>query len=202
MAGEFDGLIVNTLRHMEQRLRTVTGKHPFNALYGPWEGGIPASALTTRDCNVSARLAAFNIRGGFGRKGASELNQDEVFGLTSKLYAKGIALAIISESRLGPGMLWPEKECGYRVYGERSVRPDTVVALVLNEMAGTIVQVGEVGEPSKGNLAGHRCNGRGAVGIGRVSASEGGTRYRTVGILERAGQGVPSVALAAKVSGL
>ena len=144
---KYQHLLVRMLSRLDTRLQDVKGSHPFNAVYAPWEGGVAAESARSQQCQIPIKIAAFNVQGKFGRGAGYETHDQRVFAATAALHKRGIIIAIISEPRLAEGMLWPEAECGYRCYGERSAGPDTLVALVWNEAVGAVAWLENVSGP-------------------------------------------------------
>ena len=52
-------------------------------------------------------MRAINVRGSFGRARGLELHKNKIDDFTSALVRDEISMVIVSESRLGPGLMWP-----------------------------------------------------------------------------------------------
>ena len=68
---EFDAAILNAMQVLDCRLRSVAKALPLNAVYGAWEGGLPAAEarLQKNSGALEMRLACFNVQGACGHDG-------------------------------------------------------------------------------------------------------------------------------------
>ena len=106
--GAFTAAMRACLRRLEQRAAQRAQGLPLNALYGAWEGGVPAGEVrheAAREATLPCRICAFNVQGACGRVGALEIHEEQVFQLAATLQQEGVVLAVLSEPRLGPGMV-------------------------------------------------------------------------------------------------
>ena len=144
---EFDAGICEALRVLDRRLGTAAALLPLNAIYGAWEGGLPAEEANapSNHKQLRMRVACFNVQGECGHEGGVGAHDRRILSLISALHAKGTVLAVLAEPRLAPGMEWPAWT-GFVFYGERSSDPGTVAVLVLEEVAKEIMVAAGVGD--------------------------------------------------------
>jgi len=144
---EFDDAAAGALRTIDHRMGQEAGGLPLNKLYGPWEGGMPACEAPQESARrvMPVILAALNVRGAFGHDGGLEAHDERILRAVAVLHAAGVVMAVISEPRFGPGMVWPSWT-GYAYHGERSGEPDSVAVLVLEDAEQVVVPIGGVGD--------------------------------------------------------
>ena len=147
-----DAAIFSVLKVLDKRMADMASGLPLNSLFGAWEGGLPAREVPLPSPHGSLErptckcvLSAFNIRGALCREGGLEAHEGRLLQLSASLHAGGVVVAILSEPKLAPGMIWPTWT-GYSFLGERTSAAGSVAALVLQEVSGEIIQIEGVGD--------------------------------------------------------
>eukprot|EP00435_Cladocopium_sp_Y103_P049647 s611_g15.t1 len=127
----FDRVLERVMQTTFERTDSQTRGLGLNSIFGPWEGGILSSELApaNRVQTVQRRIACWNGQGAFASNASVESSEAKIYAFTATLASKGTLVAIVSEPRLAPGMVWPAIT-GYDFHGERSTGPASVAALV------------------------------------------------------------------------
>lgn len=138
----FDRSVQIALRTMDQRTSEVAGNLPFNALYGPWEGGVASanssgSGAATNNPLSSFNVVSWNIRGSLSSAGRQEAHGSHILQLLTTLHSLRASLAVVSDPCFGPGMRWPWWS-GFEFFGHRSILHDSVAVLIAAEVVNNV----------------------------------------------------------------
>ena len=145
---EFSKLLNHTLHKLDQRAGEIAAKLPANKLYGPWEGGIGVSEVGNalpQATPYDLKLFCWNIRGALSSATGHEAHSARISQVVQALHRVGATIAILSEPRFGPGLLWPQWT-GYALHGARSYNNDSVSILVLQDLEDLIVPIPDLGD--------------------------------------------------------
>ena len=99
---QFDVVLAECLDDVLRRTDQTAANVPPNKVTGPWEGGRSAEHVKATSSNrTQANLAAWNGQGAFGRFIDAGLNFDRMISVAAKLLEQQVAVAVISEPKLG-----------------------------------------------------------------------------------------------------
>ena len=146
----FDQSIFQALAILDKRAGAAAGKLPFNALYGPWEGGVASGSVSgtrgaANNLHVDFKVISWNIRGSLSTASRQEAHGGHLLQLVTTLHSLQASLAIISDPCFGPGMRWP-RWTGFEYFGHRSNQHDTVAVLIAAEVLNTVEILPDVGD--------------------------------------------------------
>ena len=145
----FDRTIQLALATLDKRAGETAGNLPFNALYGPWEGGVASETLTSpgvADNPLSVfKVVSWNLRGSLSAASRQEAHGGHILQLVTTLHSLQASLAVISDPCFGPGMRWP-RWSGYEFFGHRSTLHDTVAILIAIELVHNVEILPDVGD--------------------------------------------------------
>ena len=147
----FDKVLQQTLTLLDKQAAACAHALPFNAIYGPWEGGIdsrlpPKNTVPTTMPAFNLKIVSWNIRGALSTSSRQESHGGRMLQLVSTLHSLQVSLAVISDPCFGPGMRWP-RWTGYEFFGQRTTKNNTVAILVAIEILHYVEVIPDVGDP-------------------------------------------------------
>ena len=140
---EFDQGLRSLLQNLDARLVRTAHGIPLNSILGPWEGGIQATEHSPKEhlrTMIPLFFVAYNINSALGVRSAIESHDEGILHVIALLHDRGAAIAVISEPRLGVGMVWPDWT-GYSFLGERTGEPGSVAVIILQGLTFRVVQI-------------------------------------------------------------
>ena len=145
----FDRTIQLALDTLDKRAGETAGNLPFNALYGPWEGGVASATLTNPGVADNAlsvfKVVSWNLRGSPSAASRQEAHGGHILQLVTTLHSLQASVAVISDPCFGPGMRWP-RWSGYEFFGHRSTLHHAVAISIAIELVHNVEILPDVGD--------------------------------------------------------